>query len=433
MRPTTPARPALAALLAPVLSTILLAARAPDLSRPSPLTPTEHEQQHQEPRQPQPQDPAPRQERRTRPEGAPDAAPQWHLGVFFWHSSPNDAAALRGIREALAIAAPGADLVVRNAEEDPTAAARLLDELRSAQVDLIFAMGTQAALHAAARVHDVPIVYTAVTNPVESALVPTWKGSGRNVAGNSNWIAPDTLLRVFRLAVPKLTRLGILRSRASGVVSAAELRAMRQWLAQPDAPDVQVIEAFIDVAASTPPTEPVNRVEAADPATDIASPGSAGPGIAGAVQKLAAQDVQAIWVPIDFLVYQSMPAVLAASRAAHLPVVSSSLRAARDGAVAGVVVDYVMLGKRAVVIALDVLQGRRPPGEIPVGTMQAYQVVVDPEAARRCGYELPLSLLVLADVVLGEDGDEGEDPDEHGGASSGTRRGSGASGGSGGR
>ncbi len=305
---------------------------------------------------------------------------KWRIGVLFWHDSPNDEVALDGIRAAFAETRHAHELIVRNADSDSDKAASILDEFLGegdatdtpATVDLVFAMGTRATLLAAERIDEIPIVFTAVTNPVQSRIVPSWKGSGRNLAGNSNWIDSETLLRVFGQAVPGLARVGILRSSVSGEVSAAELQAMRKFLAKKDAPAIEVIEKV------------------------VAAPSE----IKSAVGALAASDVQAIWIPIDFLIYSNMKEVLAAIEPHRIPLVSSSLKATRAGAVAGVVVDYTLLGKRAVVIALDILEGRKEPGAIPVGTMNAHKIVVNLAAARRCRYELPLSLLVSADSIL---------------------------------
>ena len=129
------------------------------------------------------------------------------FGVLFWHDSPNDEAAFKGMRDALVETKVPHEFIVRQADSDAVKAARALDEFKAAPVDLVFAMGTWAARHAADHITDIPIVFTAVTNPVESGVVPSWKGSGRNLAGNSNWIPPESLLHVFRLTVPDLKRL----------------------------------------------------------------------------------------------------------------------------------------------------------------------------------------------------------------------------------
>lgn len=305
---------------------------------------------------------------------AQEAVRPWRLRVLMWHRSPNDLSALEGLRAAFAVARRPHEIQVGEADSDTQRAIAILDGFRRDGADLIVALGTQSALLCKQHVTDLPVVFSAVTNPVESGVVVGWGGSGTNLAGNSNWIRPETVLGVFRRAVPNLGRIGVLRSHESGVVSGAEFAEMQRHLAEPrsDRPTIRVVEATVDRA---------DQLESA-------------------VDRLAAAQCQAIWIPIDFVVYENLEPIARAAARHHLPLVSSSLRGATSGAVAGVLVDYEMLGQRAALIALDILERHRDPGTIPIGTMRGYQVVVNLSAARQLGYELPLPLLALADLVI---------------------------------
>ena len=294
------------------------------------------------------------------------------VGVFLWHDSANDLATLEGIRTGLASSGLQVEYVQGHAGSDPQRGRDELRRIRAAGVELVFALGTQAVQLAAAEVKDLPVVYGAVSNPVVSGIVPDWKGSGTNVAGASNWIPPATVLGAFQLAVPGLRKLGMLRTSKSGTVSDAEARTMREHLATLAGPRVELVEQS---------------------ATDAA-------GIGTAVEALVAAGVQAVWVPIDITIYDNMPAVQAALGSRGVPLVTTAMKAAREGAAVGVVVDYQLLGRRTAALALQVLRKERDPGSIPVDTMRGYQVVVNPEAARRQGYELPLPLLIVADQLV---------------------------------
>ncbi|MBU0753725.1 MAG: ABC transporter substrate-binding protein [Planctomycetes bacterium] len=306
----------------------------------------------------------------------------WCFGVLFWHDSPNDEAAFQGIREALDETGKKHQFLVRRADSDSEAAQRILAGFEKEPVDLIFALGTRAALLAKDTISEIPVVFTAVTHPVESGVVPSWQGSGTNLAGNSNWIDSERVLYLFRMAVPGLERLGILRSESSGEVSAAELGSMRDYLKRSDAPQIKIVEEVVS-----------------DPK-----------GIAPAVDRLHESGVQAIWIPIDYTIYENMDQVLDAVQVHGLPLVSSSLKGAQAGAVAGVVVDYGLLGKSAAVMAIEILDKGVEPGSLPIEIMKGYQVIVNLEAARRCRYELPLTLLALADAILEDPPPKGDEP-----------------------
>lgn len=295
------------------------------------------------------------------------------IGVFLWHDSANDLVALQGIRAGLAAAGLAVEYHEGHAQSDAARGREELQRLRKAGVELVFAMGTQAVQLAAAELKDLPVVYGAVSNPVVSGIVADWKGSGTNVAGASNWIPPATVLHAFRLAVPSLRKIGVLRSSKSGTVSDAEVKTMREHLATLAEPRIELVEQ--------------QAVDAA--------------GIAEGVEALVREGVQAIWVPIDITIYDNMPAVQAALGSRGIPLVTTAMKAAREGAAVGVVVDYELLGRRTAAIALQVLKDKREPGAIPVDTMRGYQVIVHPDAARKQGYELPLPLLIVADELVG--------------------------------
>lgn len=294
------------------------------------------------------------------------------LGAFFWHDSPNDVEALLGIRSAWKTTGIPHEFVVRQANSDTGRARDQLRELRDMKCDLVFALGTQAGQLAKDNLQDLPVVFTAVTNPVASGITRDWGPTGTKLAGNSNWIPPETVMHVFRLAVPELAKLGMLRSETAGVVSAAELAAMREYLAKPGAPRVEILERVVADAN----------------------------GIAAAVADLLRERVQAIWIPIDFTIYQNMPLVQKARGESHVPLIASSLQGAKNGATVGVLVDYSLLGKRAAALAIDILVHGKEPGSLPIGTLRGFQVIVNLEAARKAGYELPLSFLAIADILI---------------------------------
>jgi putative ABC transport system substrate-binding protein len=300
------------------------------------------------------------------------------VAAFFWHDAPNDEAAFTGIERGLRAAGFECIWTVRRAGSDRERARQQLLEIAAARPRILFTLGTQATLLAKEHVKDVPIVFTAVTHPVESGVAESWQSAGGNVCGNSNWIGSEKVIDAFRLAVPRLRHLGMIRSTASGEVSAAELRQMRRYLAEPAAPRIELVERVVERAADLP----------------------------AAANDLRARGVEAIWVPIDHLVYQNIQVLLDAVRGSGVPLVSSAQRGAEAGAAVGVLVDYALLGERAAAMARLLLLGKATPAALPVGTMQSSHVVVNLAAAKACAYDLPLAALVVADRIL----DHVEDP-----------------------
>jgi len=305
---------------------------------------------------------------------APQEAPPT-VGVFFWHQSPNDAATLAGVRAGLTEARLSVRLVERQADADEARAIAHLRELQQLDCDLVLSLGTRATQLARQHLHDVPIVYAAVTNPVTAGIVDDWATQPEGLCGASNWIDPRSVLEVFRLAVPGLRKLGMLRSRASGTVSAAELAGVQRFLREPDAPAIAVVERVVDDAD----------------------------GLSAAVAELVRQGVDAIWIPIDLTIYDHVPVIERALGGARVPLLTTAAAGVRGGAMVGAAVDYGLHGRRAAALVRRVLRAGRVPAGLAVDRMQSSLVVVSLDAARRNGIELPLSLLAVADELIAEE------------------------------
>ena len=211
---------------------------------------------------------------------------------------------------------------------------------------------------------------------VTGGIVADWQDTSPRLRGASNWIEPKNVLEVFRLAVPDLHDLGMLRSTASGTVSEAEHTDMQRYLETPDAPAVTLHEHVVDGADDLP----------------------------AAIEALRRRGVDAIWIPIDLTVYTHVDAITRALGDRPLPLLTTAAAGVRNGAMVGAAVDYGLHGRRAAAVILRALRadddGTPPP---PVDRMHSSLVVVNLRAARDAGIELPLSLLALADELLAEE------------------------------
>ncbi len=300
------------------------------------------------------------------------------VGVLFWHESPNDRAAFEGVREGFALARRDVTFDVFEAREDDRAARDALRRWNGDGTNLVYAMGTAAALRAREEARHAPVVFTAVTDPVGSGVVASANGSGGLICGTASGVAPQDALSVFRRAVPGLVTLGVVLNPANPV-SRAEVEEWRRA-----------------GAAATPPVafHVVERDGAA-----LAAPGGVRSAVAAA---LARSD--ALWVPIDIDVYSRADQIAAAAAEARRPVLATAPAAARRGAAAVcVTVDFHALGRSSVVTAVRVLDGA-DPGTLPLTRPRSFRTLVNLSAARRAGYEIPLQVLAAADDFISDDG-----------------------------
>ena len=293
------------------------------------------------------------------------------IALFVWHDSPNDLEAIVGLERGLAVLGLAASVVTYDVDRDEKKAVELLRRLDGGAARLVVALGTRATLLAREHVKNVPVVFTAVTNPVLSGITASWRGSSSNVAGNSSWLDRGEMLDAFRLAVPELGTLAVLRTKGNAV-SRAEVTEAREALgSQPGL----VLEEVV-----------LEKVDELDDALER-----------------ALAKAKAVWIPIDYQLYQEGPLkrIIARAAEAGIPVVSSTPRCVGAGALVVVTVDYRALGLKAASIIKRVLVDGVSPGDIPVGRMSSARIFVDFAAARRAGRKLPKDLIFRAHRLLG--------------------------------
>lgn len=308
----------------------------------------------------------------TAPGGAPG---ERRIGVLFWHDSPADRLALAGVVEGIRVAGLPWRLLVRRARSNPEAARRHLEAFARERVDLVLTFGTEATRRGLRylRGRGLPLVFTAVTDPVGAGIVPSWRGSGSFYAGNSNHIGADRLLDDFRRVLPELRVLGVLFT-PGNPVSQGEIRDMRAVLERRASLGIRL------------------RPRAVPPGTDP-----------GAAARELLWEVDALWVPIDYGVYTRLGGVVAAARAARRPLLTTNPKAV-PYAVAAVLPDYHTLGMQAVVLMRRILVEGVEPGSLPVGTLRSRFLVLNLAAARAVGLRLTPRALAGADRILTEAG-----------------------------
>src|SRR5206468_7722358 len=116
----------------------------------------------------------------------------------------------------------GKDVVFeyRWAESRPDRFAGLAAELVRQRSDVIVASSQAAALAVARATKTIPVVMVNAADPVEAGLVASLARPGGNVTGLSQQLTPEIRakqLQLLKEALPKVSRVGVLRSPATTV------------------------------------------------------------------------------------------------------------------------------------------------------------------------------------------------------------------------
>src|SRR5699024_5033228 len=232
--------------------------------------------------------------------------------------------------------------------------------------DLVLAVATPAAQAAAQAITDVPVLFTAVTDAEEAGLVDTNDEPGGNVTGTSDLNPVDEQLQLVKELKPDAETVGIVYS--SGEVNS---------------------EVQVDLAKESAKELGVEIKEAT-----IANSSE----LAQAVNSLG--KVDAYYVPTDNNVVSAVSTMVQAAEKNKALLVGSEAGQVEQGAAITRGIDYTKLGEQTGQMALKILQDDQKPAELPVETSSNLELVVNPEAAKAQGAEIPQDLIDEADNVI---------------------------------
>lgn len=279
-------------------------------------------------------------------------------------------AARQGIVEELAAAGyvvgKNLRLDYQSAQGNTATAAQIARKFVGDRPDVIVAMSTPSAQTVVAATREIPIVFSAVTDPVAAKLVRSWEATGGNVTGVSDLPLLDKHLALLRQALPTAKRIGVVYNpgEANSVAAIAQLKK----LAQP---------AGLSV------------IEGAAPRTvDVAS----------AAQSLVGK-VDAIYAPTDNNVTSAFEALAKVADQGRVPLIAADPSLAARGAALGIGTNYHDLGRQSGQLVVRVLKGEAP-GSIASQVSPTLELLVNQAAARRQGLALSDALLKSATRVI---------------------------------
>ncbi len=274
------------------------------------------------------------------------------------HSSLDEiAAAIQSELEQQALAA-GVTIRVelKNGQGDAATINDICKMFVSDGVDLIIPIATPAATAAAAAVQgtDIPLVYSAVTDPVAAQLAQSMEAPGENMTGTSDYIDTAKILDLVLANNPDTKTLGLIYNLGE-TNSAATIEALRPVLEEKG---IQAVEST------------------------VTTPGE----VQMAAQNLVSKGVDAIFVPIDNTVASAMSVLADEAIKGGVPVYTAADSLVRDGGLATTGVNYTKLGELTAQLAVQVLQGEEP-ATMPVQVLNDGIVTVNTTTAKALGID----------------------------------------------
>ena len=275
-----------------------------------------------------------------------------------------------GVRDALAEAGfvDGEQIrfVYESAQGNIATTNQIASQFVSDGAAVIVPISTPSAQAVLAATSTIPVVFGAVTDPVDAGLVADAMNPGANVTGVSDLTPVADQLALFLEIQPDMQTIGVLYN--PGEANAVVLVNLLKEAAASH--DIEVVEATSNNTAN----------------------------VQSAAASLAGR-VDAIYVPTDNTIVAAFEAVVGVAEDAGIPLYAGDGDSVVRGAIASIGFDYYQHGLQTGAIVVRVLQGENP-GDIPVEFAVGGLTFVNPGAAERMGITVPQSVVDAADNVV---------------------------------
>ncbi|KXL53168.1 ABC transporter substrate binding protein [Anaerotignum neopropionicum] len=291
-------------------------------------------------------------------EGESAAIPVIGISQYGQHASLDNCREgfLKGLEESGLVEGKDFTVDYQNAGFDDNIATQIAQNFSANNVALMCAIATPSATacYAAAEDKNIPVIFTAITDPVKAKL------NEGNITGTSDKLPVEAQLELIRSLQPEAKTIGILytTSEPNSVSAIAEY--------QEKAPEYGFTIETIGV------TQQAEVLQAAD--------------------SMIAKGVDCISNLTDNTVVGVLPSILEKTNDAKIPVYGSEIEQVKLGCVASAGIDYVALGVQTGAMAAKVLKGEATAEEIPYETITNFDTYINSPALADMGIKVPADM-----------------------------------------
>lgn len=268
---------------------------------------------------------------------------------------------LEGLAEERLVEGENLTVEYKNAAADMGTAGQISDSFVSSDVDLLCGIATPSAQSCfnAAMDKEIPVIYTAVTDPLAAELADEEGNPVGEITGTSDKLPIQQQLEMIRTMLPEAETIGILYTTSE----ANSESAIKEYEALVEEYDFTIETAGITATADIP----------------LAAQG-------------LLEKVDCITNLTDNTVVSSLPAILEMANEAKIPVFGSEIEQVKIGCLAAQGLDYVELGRQTGKMAAQVLKGEKKASELPYETIEEASLYINEKTAENLGIEIPSEL-----------------------------------------
>lgn len=303
----------------------------------------------------------------------PVAAAPYAISVNQFVEHPSLDAVLKGFQDSLKAQGLEAAFTVHNAQANMATANQIAAQIAGESPDLVLAIATPSAQACALAIKkspslaSVPLLFTAITDPVGAGLVADLAKPGANITGVSDMLPVDKHMGMVRQFFPELKKLGMIYNagEANSKTTVAMVRAEGEKVG------FEVVEATV---AKT---------------SDVYQ----------AAKSLIGK-VDAIYLPTDNTVISALESVVKVCEEEKMPLFSADVDSVERGTVAALAFDYYQHGYQTGIMAKRLLVDKVEPSVTPVETQQELVLHLNLRAAQKMGVTVPEAVRASADKVI---------------------------------
>lgn len=285
---------------------------------------------------------------------------KFKIGVTQFMTHPSLDLVKKGFEDAIKQAGIDADFDEKNANGEVSTATLIANNYKADKKDLVFGIATPSAQQLANNITDIPVLFSAVTDPASAKILNS------NVTGTSDKV--DNVSQQLDLLLklnPNVKKIGVLYnpSEQNSLVQIAEIqkRAKEKKLEVV----LQGITNFGELAQAT---------------------------------KNLLTQVDALYLPTDNLVVSGMQLITSEAISAKKIVVVSENSSVGIGALFTMGIDYYQLGKRTGQMAVEILNGK-PVSQVPFETSKQLKLYVNEKTAKALGIDINNPLFKGAEIM----------------------------------
>lgn len=290
------------------------------------------------------------------------AQEEYSIAIIQYISHPSLDAIVDGIYEGLEARGyvEGENLTVnyQNAEGDINLLSTIAQQVVSEQPDLIIPVATPSAQAVQNVTSDIPIVMSAITDPIAANLIDDLEKPGANITGVSDKVSYEDQFNLISQILPEAQKIGMIYT-TSEDNSKAEMDQAAQ-VAESLGYEVQIegIAASLDMQL---------------------------------VAESLAAEVDAIFVGSDNVIANAFENLVTTTDKMGIPVFSTVDTFVQQGALSAVALNQKSIGVLSGDIAADILEGA-DTATYPVKFLDEFQAIVNYDTAKLLGIEIPVEL-----------------------------------------